>query len=181
MNHVSNLATQRNFRPSYFPASNFCAIFESDMHRLYSLALLLTGEHATAEQCFQLALRQCIEGSDVFCGWERSWSRRAIVKQAIQLVRPKPNDLAPSEVRRAKWEDTPSRLLALEPFERFVFAMTVLEKYSVRETAALLNSVPSEVAKARIRVLETLGENPVAPMDRQPWTDCNSSGLSATA
>lgn len=180
---MSNQATQRNLRPSRFPARNFCAIFEKDMHRLYSLALLLTGEHRLAEQCFQLALKQCIEGPDIFCGWEESWCRRAIVKQAIQLVRPKPGDSdeALSTVRPHS-ADTPSRLLALEPFARFVFAMTVLEKYTVREAAAWLNTVPSQVAKTRIRVFEALGSPaPVFPPNEQVWTRSTPAQLSAIA
>lgn len=183
MNPMSNLAAQTNLRPARFPAKSFCAIFEKDMHLLYSLALLLTAEHRTAEQCFQLALKQCLEGPDVFCGWEGSWSRRAIVKEAIRLVRPKPGDSDTLlTARRADRDDAPSRLLALQPFERFVFAMTVLEKYTVRETAALLNTVPSEVAKARTRVFEALGEERSAgPPDRRVWTVSSPAGFSASA
>lgn len=153
------------------------------MHRLYSLALLLTGEHKVAEECFQLALKQCIEGADVFCGWEEAWSRRAIVKQAIQMVRPKPGDSdAALTAGLVHQEDTPSRLLALQPFERFVFAMTVLEGYAVRETAALLNTVPSEVTRTRMRVLEALGpDSPARPPEQQVWGGSAAASLGATA
>ncbi len=77
---------------SHAKASDFCAIFESDMNTFYSLALVLTRNHNTAEQCFLAAFHECVDVSVVSSGRERSWSRRAIVKQAIRLVRPRVDD-----------------------------------------------------------------------------------------
>ena len=180
---MSRLAEPRDFRPDRFTASNFCGVFDQDMHILYSLALLLTGENKAAEQCFALALKQCVEGPSVFSGWERSWSRRAIVKQALQLVRPKAGDSDEALASlRATHDDMPSLLLQLQPFDRFVFAMTVLEGYAVREAAALLNTVPSQVEKARIRVFEAIGrKHPAIPPVEQRWIASGTAGLGATA
>ena len=150
---MTSTVTRSNPRASYADRKDFCAIFEQDMNTLYSLALLLTSDHATAEQCFLVAFDECLNGSDVFPGWERSWSRRAIVKQAIRVIRPRPDD----SDTLFRSEDVRSRLMEMRPFDRFVFAMTVLERYSVAECAALLNCVPSDVEKARGRILQSIG------------------------
>lgn len=148
----------QTFRSSYVPAASFCAIFQHDMQGLYSLALLLTADPDQAEQCFLAAFNDCVDGADVFSGWERSWSRRAIVKQAIRSVRPRPDD-SDTELSASvlEHEHIPTRLLQMRPFDRFVFAMTVLERFTVRECAALLSCVPSDVENARVRVLQLLG------------------------
>ena len=146
-------------RIAHADRKTFCAIFEQEMNTLYSLALLLTADRTAAEQCFLAAFEECLHGADVFPGWERSWSRRTIVKQAIRTVKPRPED---SDVARdvARFAaDVPTRLMELRPFDRFVFAMTVLERFSLRECAALLGCVPSDVEKARLRVLRSLGLN----------------------
>ena len=153
-------------RSSYVGKRDFCAIFEQDMNTLYSLALLLTADHVSAEQAFLAAFNECLQGADVFPGWERSWSRRSVVKQAIRVVRPRHDD---SDVAtdQSVANAVPARLLELRPFDRFVFAMTVLERYTVRESAVLLNCMPSDVEKARVRVLQSLGPaEPFAPTNR---------------
>jgi DNA-directed RNA polymerase specialized sigma24 family protein len=56
-------------------------------------------------------------------------------------------------------------LLALPAFERFVFAMTVLESYSVHEAATLLNCDPREVKQARVSALRGIAaeQKPLLP------------------
>ena len=46
----------------------------------------------------------------------------------------------------------------LKSTERFVFVMTVLEGYSVKETALLLDRTPESVHNLRIEVLQRLAE-----------------------
>lgn len=146
-------------RSSYVPARDFCAIFQKDMKTLYSLALLLTADERKAEQCFLSAFHDCVDGSDVFSDWARSWSRRAIIKQAIRAAKPRSDDSdTASSTSLLRHEHVPTRLISMAPFDRFVFAMTVLERFTVRESAALLNCMPSDVEKARVRVLQRLGE-----------------------
>jgi len=149
---MNKTVVSASLRSSYVGKRDFCAVFDRDMNTLYSLALLLTADHVKAEQVFLAAFHECMEGADVFPGWERSWSRRAIVKQAIRLIRPRHDD---SDVGFAA-KEVPARLLELRPFDRFVFAMTVLERYTIRETAVFLNCMPSDVEKARMRVLQSL-------------------------
>ena len=174
---MSRMAVRDNLRSSYVHKSEFCGIFDRDMHTLYSLALLLTADHKAAEQCFLVAFDDCLDHADVFAGWERSWSRRAIVKQAIRVVRPRPDDsdIAPVASLLEK-EHIPGRLIQMRPFDRFVFAMTVLERYTVRESAALLNCVPSDVEKARVRVLRLIGGTSLPP---HAITGASGPGLSA--
>ena len=50
-----------------------------------------------------------------------------------------------------------SAVLALEPFERFVYVMTVLERYSEQECSVLLGCRRQEVVAARTRALEQIG------------------------
>ena len=140
---------------------DFCAIFERDMNALYSLAFLLTGDHNTAEECFLGALEDCRRASDIFRGWMRSWSRRAVVKQAIRQVQPRVEEAAgATEVAGGaeEREEIPRRLLRLPPFQRFVFAMSVLERYSVRECAALLDCQARDVERARVKALQFFGQ-----------------------
>ncbi len=153
-----------------FPAlsPDFCAIFEQDMEALYSLALLLTADDAMAELCFLAALDDCLQALDVFPEWGQSWSKRAIVKQAIRYVNPRPDSdegsfrVTNDELCKAS-DDLLGRLTQLSPFDRFVFAMTVLEGYSVHECAVLLGSGARDVERARVRALRF-----VAATDLQP-------------
>jgi hypothetical protein len=48
-------------------------------------------------------------------------------------------------------------VLALEPFERFVYVMTVLECYSDQDCSLLLSCARREVVAARTRALEQIG------------------------
>lgn len=170
-------------RIAHADRKTFCAIFEHDMNTLHSLALLLTADRIAAEQCFLAAFEECLHGADVFPGWERSWSRRSIVKQAIRTVKPRPedSDVAHDGARFAA--DVPTHLMELRPFDRFVFAMTVLERFNLRECASLLGCVPSDVEKARLRVLQSLGlpdgtAAAAAEIVRTPFLSAN---LQATA
>jgi len=150
-------------RRAYSSPKEFCMIFENDMDALYSLALLLTGEHAAAEACFLSALEDCRKTTDVFPEWARSWSRRAIVKNAIRRVNPGPR----RQSVRATVADATGilcRLLELGVFQRFVFAMAVLEHYNVHECAALLNCDAREVKQARLQALRSLSVQELAPL-----------------
>ncbi len=121
----------------YATPEDFCAIFEENMEHLYSLALLLTGDPAIAEQCFLAALGDCQNRPNVFPEWARSWSRRSIIQQAIRRTHPV-GALRETDATCEGYADldTPTRLARLSLFERFVFAMTVLEGYSARMRGA---------------------------------------------
>jgi DNA-directed RNA polymerase specialized sigma24 family protein len=61
-------------------------------------------------------------------------------------------------------------VLRLNPFERFVFVMSVLEGYSDRDCSLLLGSSTRDVVAAKARALEHLGRNP-APSDFPATSD----------
>jgi hypothetical protein len=137
---------------------DFCTIFANEMDSLYSLALLLTADGELAEACFLGALEDCRNAPEVFRERASSWSRRAIIKRAIQRMRPAPQrDAATGDGQRYGLNDIPLRLLQLRTFERFVFAMSVLERYSAWECATLLDCRLREVVAAQISALKALG------------------------
>jgi len=167
---------------SHVGRRDFCSIFHSEMNTLYSLAFLLTADHARAEQVFLAAFNDCMDGADVFPGWERSWTRRAIVKNAIRVVRPRYDDTDAAFPAGGPGGSVPVYLLELRPFDRFVFAMTVLERFTARETAVLLQCMPSDVERARVRVLRSLGlDGSVLPAGSLASTAPLSNEMSTSA
>jgi len=130
------------------------------MTTLYSLAYLMAADHEAAEACFVAALDDCQHEGGVLREWAGSWSRRAIIKHAINQLRPRPGDAqnAPEAAHEQKEIATlPQSLLQLPPFERFAFAMTALERYSTRESALLLDCQARDVEQAKIRALQFIG------------------------
>jgi len=140
----------------YATSTDFCRIFEKNMNRLYLLSLLLTGSHAVAEKCFVQGLADSKESNPVFKEWAESWARRTIVQNAIQIIRPKPTDLAVPDVALG---DTGlpaeiAAILELPAFDRFAYVLSVLEGYALQECALLLDCTRGEVVAARMRALQ---------------------------
>jgi DNA-directed RNA polymerase specialized sigma24 family protein len=143
----------------YATAADFCRIFKHDMNRLYLLSFLLTGDHLAAEKCFVRGLEDSAKGP-VFKEWAESWARRTIIRNAIQLIRPRPIDRNLTSVTRGGIE--PPRIAAvveLPEFDRFVFVMAVLEGYSDQECSLFLDCTRDDVIAARTRALRQLGES----------------------
>lgn len=147
----------------YAAVEDFCSVFMKNMDRLYLLSLLLTGDHEKAEQTFVAGLEDSVEANTVFRHWAHSWAKRAIIQNAIRALQPRPGcTIAPSPVsarlqnsQLAKLDDFPfSRVLALEDFERFIFVMSVLERYSDHECALLLGCSLQEIQNARGQALQ---------------------------
>jgi hypothetical protein len=63
-----------------------------------------------------------------------------------------------------------ARIVALNSFERFVFIMSILEKYSAQECSLLLGCSRRDVTKARIPALRHLASANIAT-ERQPERD----------
>ena len=149
----------------YAVAGDFCQIFDQDMSSLYLLALLLTGDHEKAEQCFVQGLENAVSRNRVFKEWARSWARRVIVQNALRIISPRPNaengswgpvsidgrTKAPSERVEI------AAVLKLATFDRFVFVMSVLEGYSDHDCAILLGCARRDVLAARTRALQQIG------------------------
>ena len=145
---------------TYTVAGDFCRLFEQEMDRLYLLSFLLTADHTKAEQCFVGGLEDSAKGPRVFKEWARSWARRMVVQNAIQMVRPHPaeSDAANGGAKRATTASVEiSAVLDLPAFERFVFVMSVLERYSDQDCAVLLDSSREDIIAARVRALQLIG------------------------
>jgi DNA-directed RNA polymerase specialized sigma24 family protein len=155
----------------YAMRSDFCQIFEKDMNSLYLLSFLLTGDRAIAEQCFVGGLHIAQEENQVFKEWAESWARRAIIQNAIRMIRPRITDDATQSTATSGTNNTLThhaeiaRIVDLPVFERFAFVMSVLEHYSDLQCSLLLGCNRGDVAAARTQALERLGKS--ADLDRR--------------
>jgi DNA-directed RNA polymerase specialized sigma24 family protein len=158
----SNKPRITNFRAEYAKHADFCDIFKQDMKPLYLLAFLLTASHKEAEQCFSLTLDEGLKEQAVFKEKARSWVKHRLIENAIEIVSPgsaregQKRDLwsvAQRETHRACEIDAVTKLA---PFERFVFVMSILERYSNWDCSLLLGCSVNKVAQARVRALHRL-------------------------
>lgn len=152
-------------QPSPYAMKNdFCRVFNKNMNHLYLLSFLLTGDHTIAEQCFVGGLHSAQQGSQVFKEWAESWARRMIIQNAIRLIRPWRTTDANHLMEVSGTGDALTEhaeiagIVNLPPFERFVFVMSVLERYSDQDCSFLLGCTRSAVAEARTRAHERLAK-----------------------
>jgi DNA-directed RNA polymerase specialized sigma24 family protein len=145
---------------AYATQDEFCRIFAEEENALYLLAFLLTADASKAEKCFVAGLEDSIQGNRVFKEWVRSWSRRMIVRNAIQMISPGPgqaNGAQQVSDSGAVTLDLGSELTAvlqLAPLERFVFVMSVLEGYSIQDCSILLNCTRQYIEIAQAEALQ---------------------------
>jgi DNA-directed RNA polymerase specialized sigma24 family protein len=142
----------------YASRADYCRIFQEGMRPLYLLSFLLLANHARAEQCYVESFHNAVEGYLVFEEWAYSWSKRALIQNAIRLVF---SDRVQSEVRDV-WDESSvgaviNIVAQLAPLERFVFVMSVLERYSDHDCSRLLNCTVQDVRDARVQALRSLG------------------------
>jgi hypothetical protein len=157
-------------RPTpYASCDDFRRVFDEDMNTLYQLAFLLTADHEKAMQCFVSGLDDVVKGNPVFKEWARSWARRAVILNAVRVINPRPSGGngpgrsssdavdshggARSDGQRAET----AAVLNLEPFERFVYVIAVLERCSDQEGSVLLGCTRRDVAAARTSALQQIG------------------------
>ena len=158
----------RNARfDDYATRSDFCRIYLEQMNSLYLLSLLLTANPQQAEKCFALGFDDSTNNNSVFKARANLWARRCIILQAIRLLCPRPSDEnelnettllpligdVPAEVRAYP---NFGRIVGLNSFDRFVFIMSILEKYSDQECSLLLGCFRRDVSKARIGAIRHL-------------------------
>jgi hypothetical protein len=149
----------------YATAGDFCTVFDKDMNSLFLLSLLLTGDHQKAEQCFVEGLENATSRNRVFKEWARSWARRAIVQNALRIINPRPNsgdESGDSHLVSRSDEASSERVeiaavMGLQPFDRFVFVMSVLEGYSDHDCLVLLSCTRRDVVAAKARALQQIG------------------------
>jgi hypothetical protein len=88
--------------------------------------------------------------------WARSWIRAAVLKHAIQMIKPAPERADYVSFISLKRLATPpgnnpfAAILLLDAFERFVFVMSILEGQSDEECAILLRCSRRDVTMARL-------------------------------
>jgi hypothetical protein len=154
-------------RPTpYASSDDFRRVFDQDLNSLYLLSFLLTADREKAEQCFVSGLEDAIEGNPVFKEWARGWARRVIIVNAVRAINPRPreeNDGSSSASANSNGKTPPvervelATVLTLEPFERFVYVMTVLERYSDQDCSLLLGCARRDVVAARARAFKRIG------------------------
>lgn len=157
---------------SYAAVVDCVRSFDEEMRSLYLLSFLLTADHDRAERCLVSAIGECGEAFGVR-DWERLWNRRMLFKHAIQMIMPAPEhtDNVPLLIPNhsvASTENNPfAKVLALGPFERFVFVMSILEGLSDEECASLLNCSQRDVMMARVLALHRQSTNAQSENIRQ--------------
>ncbi len=153
---------------AYASTADFERIFIEDMNALYLLSLLLTGDRDKAEECFVASIGESTKGNRVFKEWARSWVRRTMIQSAIRLTAPRHGTRRttrnPVSFRGLNYvplalEAEVSAILELAPLERFVFVMSVLERYSEHDCSILLGCSRRDVASALARALQQLGRS----------------------
>jgi hypothetical protein len=153
----------------YASREDFCRLFTGKMDSLYWLAFLLTADHKKAQQCFVAGLEDCVQAKPVFQSCANSWAKKTIVQNAIRTLKPRPGAAGAGHapIRRGVSQFTGDfhfgRVLALEDFERFVFVMSVLERYSDPECAFLLDCLVQDIQVARSQALQQISDSPSAP------------------
>jgi len=161
---------ERNGKPVvsaglYATAADFQQIFTEDVNSLYLLSLLLTGNQDRAEECFVAGIGESAKGNHVFKEWAHSWARRTIIQSAIRLIAPRERSAATilNPVDAVAMDKVPfvlhaevRAILELAPLERFVFVMSVLERYSDHECSILLGCPRRDIATVRARAMQQL-------------------------
>jgi len=145
----------------YAMVEDFQRIFQENMASLYLLALLLTGDHDKAEQCFIAGIEETVQANQVFKVWAHKSARRAIIQNAIRALKPHPDaesaslSATDSVCKRSRTliDSDLCHVLALDDFERFVFVMSVLERISDLECGVLLGYSVEKVREARVQAL----------------------------
>jgi len=149
---------------TYATTDDFQRLFAREMTELFRLSLHLTADAEKAETCLILTMRECFVNSTVSKRWALVWARRTVVRNAIRLVLgtedAMPIDicgdagpdfhLQPSEYRIEALRDSLA-ILVLPDFDRLVFVICVLERYSTLDCALLLKRSPKDINDARVR------------------------------
>lgn len=177
---LSNKPKIANFRADYAKHSDFCDVLTNDTKPLYLLAFLLTANHKQSEQCFVATVEKAFKEQAVFRRWARSWVKRRLIKSAIEIVSPAS---ARNGQKRDRWsagqhetqrECEIDTVTKLDAFERFVFVMSILERYPIWDCALLLGCSMNKVAQARMQALHRLTDLAAAPLPECGLQDSSS-------
>lgn len=141
--------------------------FASERSELLWLAYLLTGDRGMSVEAVVDAMDLSDAGNPFFRNWMISWSRKLVIAKALSAVEPQMADsVRHTRGRRcARRSETPDRswsldrgtdkvqleraLLAIDLFPRCALLLTVFEKVSIDDAAALLNTDRESVRTAK--------------------------------
>ena len=169
----------------YATCSDFCRIYVEQANSLYLLSLLLTADPQKAEQCFLSGFDDSVSNNSVFKERAHLWARRSIILNAIRLLCPRPEDENESNEARpsppigrvpgkvpAEVQAYPNfvRIVRLNSFERLIFIMSVLERYSDQECSLLMDCFRRDVINARTAAIQHLASVVIAT-ETQPARD----------
>lgn len=155
---------------NYATPEDFRTLFTEGADSLYLLSFLLTADPEKAEKCFVSGFEECADGNSVFLEWARSWARRIIIRNAIREVAGVSDAADPSscsgsaggnccEPRLAEQLPSFASILRLRKFERFVFVLSVFERYSDVECSLLLGASTANVQQARKQAFLHMAES----------------------
>lgn len=156
-----DMATKIISSGAYATAVDFKQIFTEDVDSIYLLSLLLTGNPEKAEECFVEGIEESTKENHVFKEWARSWARRTVIQSAIRRISPRQGSATAIRADVARvGEKVPivlhaevCAILDLAPFERFVFLMSVLERYSDNDCSILLGCARRDIVTARANAM----------------------------
>jgi hypothetical protein len=160
----SNRPKIANFRADYAKHADFCDVFRDDTEHLYLLAFLLTANHQESEQCFVSTLEEAFKEQAVFKEWVRSWVKRRLIENAVAIVLPasrrdgQKRDIWGARHHKIQRKCEIDSVTKLAAFERFVFVMSILERYSHWDCSLLLGCSMKKIAQARMTALRRLPE-----------------------
>jgi hypothetical protein len=152
-------------RCEYARKEEFVGVFDCERVGLQRLAILLTANSEAAKRCLSRAFQECIASTsfskemgsqlDTSHGHSqrhqhRHGPRRSVVRQHER--RPDDGFAAFSPDDSPGVIAAPESILDLPEFERFVFVICVLERYSIHDCALLLGKSPRHINEARQRV-----------------------------
>ena len=177
MTEKAHSSRRRNGENRYATCQDFLRIFDEDMHGLYQLSFLLTGDRQKGQRCFVAGIEDCAKENRVFREWARVWAKRVIVENAIRELQPRrchssSSALLPTVFSHKQPSSGASghfdvdAVLGLADFRRFVFVLCVLERYREHECALLLGCSASEVREARTQAIEELAKFRPTGFDR---------------
>jgi DNA-directed RNA polymerase specialized sigma24 family protein len=151
----------------YASAEDFRQVFTNDRARLYELAFLLSGDRGKAERILATSLEDSEKSTGVFKDWAHNWAKHTVIQSAIRIVGPQPRGDAdyyrpmnlPASGELLKLQDhelATSRIFELDDFDRFVFVLTVLQRYSDHDCALLLSAFFRDVRHSRLRGMQKM-------------------------
>jgi len=169
MNCLSAFRIPTNTRNEYATREDVRRLFTDHVRSLYLLSFLLTANHEKAEQCFVAGLDECMTGNPIFQEWARTWARRIIVRNAIQMIAPRidsaraargafhsPGGGVPATMSSQDLQF--ADILMLEDFERFVYVLSILEKYSDQDCAILLGVSRQDIRVGRTHAFQQIAD-----------------------